>query len=153
MKKTKLWIPAHGFDKDSRAQRMSYVISCHKSVLLFEKLVLSVSFFSDSRRENVHFEWERECVCESCEVYFVFLVMEGNFFSEKLGSLKERTDKLQIYRREQKSKKYQTWLLVHHAQSHWWLIKKQLSQTRKAVYKLLLSSLIGFYSSVRESLK
>ena len=77
MKKIKLWIPAHGFVKDSRAQWMSYVISCHKSVLLFEKL----------------------------------------------GSLKERTEKLQICRREQKSQKYQTWLLVHHAQSHWWLIK------------------------------
>ena len=51
---------------------------------------------------------ERESVCESCEVYFVFLVMEGNFFSEKLGSLKERTEKLQICRREQKSQKYQT---------------------------------------------
>ena len=37
MKKKKLWIPAHGFVKDSRAQWMSYVISCHKSVLLFEK--------------------------------------------------------------------------------------------------------------------
>ena len=42
---------------------------------------------------------ERERVCESCEVYF-------GFFSEKLGSLKERTEKLQICRREQKSQKY-----------------------------------------------
>ena len=72
MKKTELWIPAHGFVKDSGAQWMSHVISCHKSVLLFEKL----------------------------------------------GSLKERTEKLQICRREQKSQKYQTWLPVHHAQSN-----------------------------------
>ena len=42
---------------------------------------------------------------------------------EKPGSLKERTEKLQICRREQKSQKNQIWLLVHHAQSHWWLIK------------------------------
>ena len=98
--------------------------------------------------------WVRERVCvKAAKSILFFLVMEGNFFSEKLGSLKERTEKLQICRREQKSQKYQTWLLVHHARSHWWLIKKQLSQTRKAVYKLLLSSWIGFYSSVRESLK
>ena len=79
IKKTKLWIPAHGFVK-TRAQWMSYVISCHKSVLLFE-------------------------------------------------SLKERTEKLQICMREQQSQKYQNWLPVHHAQSHWWLIKA--GQTNK----------------------
>ena len=72
MKKTELWIPAHGFVKDSRAQWMSHVISCHKSVLLFEKL----------------------------------------------GSSKERTEKLQTCTREQKCQKYQTWLLVLHAQSN-----------------------------------
>ena len=50
---------------------------------------------------------ERVCVKAAKSILF-FLVMEGNFFSEKLGSLKERAEKLQICRREQKSQKYQT---------------------------------------------
>ena len=129
MKKTKLWIPAHGFVKHSRAQWMSYVLSCHKSVLLFKKLVLSVSFFSDSREGKCPF---REREYESCEVCFAFFSDRMVFFfSEKLGSLKERTEKLQICRRDQKSQKYQTWLLVHHAQSHWWPIKKAAQPNKK----------------------
>ena len=48
-------------------------------------------------------ERERVCVKAAKSILF-FLVMEGNLFSEKLGSLKERTEKLQICRREQKVK-------------------------------------------------
>ena len=45
MKKTKLWIPAHGFVKDSRAQWMSYVIFPVTKVFCFLKIGVKRVFF------------------------------------------------------------------------------------------------------------
>ena len=88
MKKTKLWIPAHGFVRDLRAQWMSYVISCHKSVLLFGKLVLSVSFFLDSREGKCPF-WvrERECV-KAAKSILVFLVKNWEVWKKEQRNFK-----------------------------------------------------------------
>ena len=88
MKKTKLWIPAHGFVRDSTAQWMSYVIFCHKSVLLFGKLVLSVSFFSDSREGKCPF-WvrERECV-KAAKSILVFLVKNWEVWKKEQRNFK-----------------------------------------------------------------
>ena len=48
--KTKLWIPAHGFVKDSRAQWMSYVIFPVTKVFCFLKIGVKRVFFSDRER-------------------------------------------------------------------------------------------------------
>ena len=67
-----------------------------------------------------NFEFQHTVLSKTQELteWAVISCHKSVWLFEKLGSLKERTEKLQMCRRKQKSQKYQTWLLVHHAQSN-----------------------------------